>query len=143
MVTDSLVKKKFVHETLQAGILKIYSTQEMWCAIITSAVPADCSPRFPLTRLIARYQARTAPSSCASFLISVFWICSTGSATTASVSSSAETSLSITAWSGACCITKHSLSFAMASTTKYGTAYARNWKIHSTHKNHKLWQTNI
>lgn len=28
MVTDSLVKKKFVHETLQAGILKIYSTQE-------------------------------------------------------------------------------------------------------------------
>lgn len=28
MVTDSLVKKKFVHETLQEGILKIYSTQE-------------------------------------------------------------------------------------------------------------------
>ncbi len=28
MVTDSLVRKKFVHDTLQKGILQIYSTQE-------------------------------------------------------------------------------------------------------------------
>lgn len=28
MVTDSLVRKKFVHDTLKEGILKIYSTQE-------------------------------------------------------------------------------------------------------------------
>lgn len=28
MITDSLIKKKFVHETLQEGILQIYSTQE-------------------------------------------------------------------------------------------------------------------
>ena len=28
MVTDSLVKKKFVHETLQEGILKIFHTGE-------------------------------------------------------------------------------------------------------------------
>lgn len=28
MVTDSLVRKKFVHETLQKGLLKIYATQE-------------------------------------------------------------------------------------------------------------------
>jgi len=28
MVTDSLVRKKFVHDTLQKGVLKIYSTQE-------------------------------------------------------------------------------------------------------------------
>ena len=28
MVTESLVRKKFVHDTLKEGILKIYSTQE-------------------------------------------------------------------------------------------------------------------
>ena len=28
MVTDSLVRKKFVHDTLQKGLLKIYATQE-------------------------------------------------------------------------------------------------------------------
>lgn len=28
MVTDSLVRKKFVHDTLQKGIVKIYATQE-------------------------------------------------------------------------------------------------------------------
>lgn len=28
MVTESLVRKKFVHDTLQKGILKIYATQE-------------------------------------------------------------------------------------------------------------------
>ena len=28
MVTDRLVRKKFVHDTLQKGVLKIYSTQE-------------------------------------------------------------------------------------------------------------------
>ena len=28
MVTDCLVRKKFVHETLQKGLLKIYATQE-------------------------------------------------------------------------------------------------------------------
>lgn len=143
MVTDSLVKKKFVHETLQAGILKIYSTQRTWCAIITSAVPADCSPRFPLTRSTARYRAKTAPSLCESFLISVSSICNTASATTASASSSAGTLHSTTVWYGVYCITKRSPSFAMASTTKYGTVYVRNWKIHSTHKNHKLWQINI
>ena len=28
MITDSLIKKKFVHDTLKAGINKIYTTQE-------------------------------------------------------------------------------------------------------------------
>ena len=28
MVTESLIRKKFVHETLQKGLLKIYATQE-------------------------------------------------------------------------------------------------------------------
>lgn len=28
MITDSLIRKKFVHDTLQKGILKIYHTQE-------------------------------------------------------------------------------------------------------------------
>ncbi|ATV32553.1 hypothetical protein CUC00_08355 [Prevotella intermedia] len=28
MVTESLVRKKFVHETLQKGLIKIYATQE-------------------------------------------------------------------------------------------------------------------
>lgn len=28
MITDSMIRKKFVHDTLQRGILKIYSTQE-------------------------------------------------------------------------------------------------------------------
>ena len=28
MVTDSLIRKKFVHDTLQQGISKIYATQE-------------------------------------------------------------------------------------------------------------------
>ena len=28
MVTESLIRKKFVHETLQKGLLKIYTTQE-------------------------------------------------------------------------------------------------------------------
>ena len=65
MVTDSLVKKKFVHETL--------------------------------TRSTVRYRARTAPSSCASFLISVSSTCSIASATTASASSSAGTWHCITA----------------------------------------------
>ena len=97
MVTDSLVKKKFVHETLQAGILKIYSTQENVVRNHYKRRTGDCSPRFPLTRSTVRYRARTAPSSCASFLISVFWICSTGSATTASASSSAGIWHSITA----------------------------------------------
>ena len=28
MITESLIRKKFVHDTLQRGILKIYNTQE-------------------------------------------------------------------------------------------------------------------
>ena len=139
MVTDSLVKKKFVHETLQEGILKIYSTQEN---VVRNHYKRRTG-RLLTTRSTARSRARTAPSSCGSFLTSVFWICSTASATTASASSSAGTWHCTTAWFGAYCITRRSRSSAMASMMKYGTASARNWKNHSTHKNHKLWPTNI
>ena len=141
MITDSLIKKKFVHETLQEGILQIYSTQEN---VVRNNYHrrTGCSPRFPHTRLIARYQARTAPSSCESFLISVSWICSTASATTASASSSAGTLHSTTVWYGACSITRRSLSSVMASRMRYAKASVRNWKSHSTLKNHKLWQVN-
>lgn len=136
MVTDSLVKKKFVHETLQAGILKIYSTQE-------NVVRNHYKRR--TGRLLTTLSAHSFDSQISGENRTIFvrilpylrfWICSTGSATTVSVSSSAGTSRSITAWFGVCCITKHSLNFVMASTTKYGTAYVRNWNNHSTHKNH-------
>ena len=39
MVTDSLVKKKFVHETLQEDILKIYSTLS---SVIDSTLGLRC-----------------------------------------------------------------------------------------------------
>lgn len=143
MVTDSLVKKKFVHETLQEGILKIYSTQENVVRNHYKRRTGRLLTTLSVTRSTARYRAKTAPSLCESFLISVSSICNTASATTASASSSAGTLHSTTVWYGVYCITKRSPSFAMASTTKYGTVYVRNWKIHSTHKNHKLWQINI
>ena len=44
---------------------------------------------------------------------------------------------------GACSITRRSLSSVMASRMRYAKASVRNWKSHSTLKNHKLWQTNI
>ena len=142
MVTDSLVKKKFVHETLQAGILKIYSTQE-------NVVRNHYKRR--TGRLLTTLSAHSFDSQISGENRTIFvrilpylrFLDMHASATTASASSSAGTLHSTTVWYGACSITRRSLSSVMASRMRYAKASVRNWKSHSTLKNHKLWQVNI
>ena len=118
MITDNLIRNKFIHETVKRGINKIYSIQEQ--------VVRD-NYELRTGRLIASLSSHTFSASeqgftrvflSEFFLISAFSIWLTGYATTESQSIGVPTLLSIIGLSEAFFIMRCSPNFPMALRTK-------------------------
>lgn len=119
MITDSLIRKKFVRDTLHKGISKIYATQE---SVVRNNYQLRTG-RLMTSLSKHSYESNLGTDSHIIFvrilsLIFVFSIWAIGCVTTAWQSSGVATLPCTIVWYGVCFITRHFHKFAMASRMK-------------------------